>query len=80
MSTAITDDVTAAPIVFALLNFSKGVGNVAAWPVGGVLVSRSKSESERSYQWIIVFTGGCMFASACVILLQNVRYLGVLVR
>ncbi|GAD97227.1 hypothetical protein FG11573.1 [Paecilomyces variotii No. 5] len=60
MSTAITDDLTAGPIVFSLLNFGKGIGNVLAGPVGGFLVSRSKSAgspSALSYRWVIVFTG-----------------------
>ncbi|KAF7593844.1 hypothetical protein BBP40_010779 [Aspergillus hancockii] len=73
MSTAITDDVTAGPIVFSLLNFGKGIGNVLVGPAGGFLVSNSKSTgtpSSLSYRWVIVFTGVCMFRalvpSACV--------------
>ncbi|PGH07568.1 hypothetical protein AJ79_06238 [Helicocarpus griseus UAMH5409] len=79
MSTAITDDVTAGPIVFSLLNFGKGIGNVFAGPVGGLLVSTSKSSggppSSLSYRWVIVFTGVCMFASACTICLRYSKYL-----
>lgn len=82
MSTAITDDVTAGPIVFSLLNFGKGIGNVLAGPVGAFLVSNSKSTgppSSFSYRWIIVFTGVGMFASACTICLRCSRYLSILV-
>lgn len=81
MSTAITNDVTAAPIVFSLLNFGKGIGNVLAGPVGGFLVSSSMptGPSSLSYRWIIVFNGVCMFASACTIFLQYSKYLHVLV-
>lgn len=70
MSTAITDDMTALPIIFSLLNFGKGIGNVLAGPIGGSLVSNSDSTgspSSLSFRWVIVFTGVCMFASACTI-------------
>ncbi|POS71618.1 hypothetical protein DHEL01_v209984 [Diaporthe helianthi] len=65
MSTAITDDVTAGPIVFILLSFGKGIGNVLAGPIGGLLVSNPTSTgppplSSGSYRWVIVFTGTCM--------------------
>lgn len=81
MSTAITDDATAAPIVFSLLNFGKGIGNVLAGPVGGFLVSGSMSTgpSSVSYRWVIIFTGARMFASACTICLRYSKYLCVLV-
>ncbi|KAF4502362.1 monocarboxylate transporter 2 [Fusarium agapanthi] len=66
MSTTITDDVTAGPIVFGLLNFGKGVGNVLAGPIGGLLIynssalqhlSASESLSPSSYHRVIIFTG-----------------------
>ncbi|KAF9769872.1 hypothetical protein IL306_012637 [Fusarium sp. DS 682] len=41
MSTTVTDDVTAGPIVFGRLNFGKGVGNVLTGPIGGLLVYNS---------------------------------------
>lgn len=81
MSTAITDDVTAGPIVFTLLNFGKGVGNILAGPLGGLLVSKPNSAgppSSSSYRWVIVFTGTCMFASTCIICLRYIKYLIVL--
>lgn len=80
MSTAVTDDVTAIPIVFTLLNFGKGIGNVLAGPVGGLLVSKQNptgTPSAFSYRWVIVFTGTCMFASTCMICLRYTKYLGV---
>ncbi|KAL4949725.1 major facilitator superfamily domain-containing protein [Aspergillus filifer] len=81
MSTAITDDAISSPIVFALLNFGKGVGNVLAGPIGGALVSaNSHGDSEGSgsaaYRWVIVFTGVCMLESACAVCS---KYLGVVV-
>ncbi|KAI1868718.1 uncharacterized protein JN550_006293 [Neoarthrinium moseri] len=82
ISTAITDDVTSGPMVFSLLNFGKGIGNVLAGPIGGFLVSNSKpagTPSSSPYHWVIVFTGVCMFASACAIFLRHLRQLGILV-
>lgn len=82
MSTAITDDVTAGPMVFSLLNFGKGIGNVLAGPIGGFLISNSSvtgASSSVSYRWIIVFTGACMFSSACVICLRYLEHLTALV-
>lgn len=81
MSTAITDDVTAGPMVFSLLNFGKGIGNVLAGPIGGLMVSNSKfgASSSVSYRWIIVLTGVCMFSSACTICLRYLKHLVALV-
>lgn len=83
MSTAVTDDVTAGPIVFSLLNFGKGVGNVLAGPIGGLLVTpgsqQSGTSSSASYRWIIVFTGVCMFASACIIFLRHLKSVSILI-
>lgn len=78
MSTAITEDVTAGPMVFSLLNFGKGIGNVLAGPIGGFLISNSRSAgavTSVSYRWIIVFTGVCMFSSACTICLRYLKHL-----
>lgn len=77
MSTAVTDDVTAGPIVFTLLNFGKGVGNILAGPIGGLLVSKPDSAGtplSSSYRWVIVFTGTCMFASTCIICLRFMKH------
>ena len=82
MSTAITEDVTAGPMVFSLLNFGKGIGNVLAGPIGGFLISNSRSTGAAtsvSYHWIIVFTGVCMFSSACTICLRYLKHLVALV-
>lgn len=82
MSTTVTNDATAGPVVFALLNLGKGIGNVLAGPIGGLLVYRSSALREApstdeardssSYNWVIVFTAACMLASACVITLRGV--------
>ncbi|KAI8623287.1 major facilitator superfamily domain-containing protein [Xylariaceae sp. FL1651] len=82
MSTAITDDATSGPLVFCLLNFGKGIRNVLAGPIGGSLVSISNSTgalSSTSFQWVILFTGVSMFASAFAILLRYSKHLSVLV-
>ncbi|KXJ88112.1 major facilitator superfamily domain-containing protein [Microdochium bolleyi] len=85
MSTAVADDdVTAGPIVFGLLNLGKGIGNVLAGPIGGLLVHQSSALQQSSataalesssYYWMIVFTGACMFASGVVIVLRHVKRL-----
>jgi MFS family permease len=81
MSTSITDDETAGPIVFSLLNFGKGIGNVLAGPIGGALIANSDSNGAKaslSYRWVVVFTGACMFASASMIWLRQLRHLKLL--
>jgi hypothetical protein len=81
MSTSITDDETAGPIVFSLLNFGKGIGNVLAGPIGGALVANSDSTGHKkssSYRWVVVFTGTCMFASASMIWLRQLKHLRLL--
>lgn len=78
MSTATTNDSTAVPMIFSLLNFGKGIGNVLAGPIGGFLVSNLGStglSSSSSYRGVIIFTGVCMFASAVIICLRYLRYL-----
>lgn len=73
----ITDDVTAGLVIFTLLSFGKGVGNVLAGPIGGLLVFNPKSpgSSPSNYRWVIAFTGSCMFASSCIIWLRYLRHL-----
>ncbi|KAH7329688.1 major facilitator superfamily domain-containing protein [Stachybotrys elegans] len=81
MSTAITDDATAGPIVFSSLNFGKGIGNVLAGPIGGFLVSTPNlMDTLASYDLVIIFTGVCMFASALTILLGSLRHVHVTLR
>ncbi|KAI9151428.1 major facilitator superfamily domain-containing protein [Paramyrothecium foliicola] len=78
MSTTITDDVTTVPIVFSLFNFGKGIRNVLAGPLGGLLILKAtgvETPQSISYRWVIVFTSVCMFASACTICLRHARSL-----
>ncbi|KAI1358047.1 major facilitator superfamily domain-containing protein [Xylaria arbuscula] len=82
MSTAITTDATAVPMVFSLLNFGKGIGNVLAGPIGGYLVSVSRPTGgsvSLSYHWVVIFTGVTMFASALTISSRYLKGLGGLV-
>jgi MFS family permease len=80
MSMSVTDDDTAGPIVFSLLNFGKGVGNVLAGPIGGALVAEGERgvEGMLEYRWVVVFTGTCIFASAGMIWLGQLKHLRLL--
>lgn len=81
MSMSITDDDTAGPIVFSLLNFGKGVGNVLAGPIGGALIADAKTiggKTRGEYRWVVVFTGTCMFASAGIIWMRQLKHLRLL--
>ncbi|KAI8799410.1 major facilitator superfamily domain-containing protein [Cladochytrium replicatum] len=73
MSTAVTDDAAAGPIVFALFNFGKGIGNVLTGPIGGSLVSTSGTP--LAYRGVIIFSGACMLASAFTIVLRRFNHL-----
>jgi MFS family permease len=74
MSTTVTDDVTSGPMVFGLLSFGKGIGNVVAGPVGGLLVSKPTGMAPAlPYHWVIVFTGICMFASGFTICVRYAK-------
>lgn len=82
MSMSITDDDTAGPIVFSLLNFGKGIGNVLAGPIGGALITADPgvmgSKERIEYRWVVVFTGTCMFASAGMIWARQLKHLRLL--
>ena len=82
MSTAITANATAVPMVFSLLNFGKGIGNVLAGPIGWFLVPAYRSTgtlSSLSYRWVVVFTGVTMFASALAICSRYLKSLSALI-
>lgn len=69
MSTSIAaGDTASAPLVFSLLNFGKGLGNIFAGPIGGGLVAKGSSQfgggTALAYRWVVIFTGVCMLASA----------------
>ncbi|KAJ6780997.1 hypothetical protein PWT90_09038 [Aphanocladium album] len=69
-------DGAAASMVFGLLNFGKGLGNVFAGPIGGNLIARGGSQfggGALAYRWVVVFTGICMLASAGTIAAKYVK-------
>lgn len=66
MSTSISTDPTAAPMIFSLFCFGKGLGNVLTGPLSGDLISPLVvlgSYGLRKYMAVVVFTGGCMALS-----------------
>ncbi|KAM3443313.1 hypothetical protein MY4824_000616 [Beauveria thailandica] len=77
MCTNVCDgDGAAAPMVYGLLNFGKGLGNIFAGPIGGNLVARGASQfgaGALTYRWVVVFTGICMLASAGTIVAKSLR-------
>ncbi|KAM0666879.1 hypothetical protein ACQRIU_004734 [Beauveria bassiana] len=70
-------DGAAAPMVYGLLNFGKGLGNIFAGPIGGNLVARGAGQfgggAALTYRWVVVFTGICMLASAGTIVAKSLR-------
>ncbi|ATY62222.1 Major facilitator superfamily transporter [Cordyceps militaris] len=60
-------DAASAPMVYGLLNFGKGLGNIFSGPIGGNLIASAGSQfggDALAYRWVVVFTGICMLASA----------------
>ncbi|TQV95708.1 Major facilitator superfamily transporter [Cordyceps javanica] len=53
-------DVASAAMVYGLLNFGKGLGNIFAGPIGGNLVAKGGGQfggGAPAYRWVVVFTG-----------------------
>ena len=69
MGTAVTSETTSAFAAFGLLNVGKGIGNVAAGPISGSLltdiINTSRYGAAR-YEAVVVFSGTCMAASSVV--------------
>ncbi|KEQ92819.1 hypothetical protein AUEXF2481DRAFT_42503 [Aureobasidium subglaciale EXF-2481] len=79
MTSSMTSDPAASPMVFGLLNFQKGVGNVLAGPTGGLLVAGQQEVSEpQRYRPVILFTGVCLLASFGVMCLGWLKRLTVM--
>ncbi|KAF4987070.1 hypothetical protein FDECE_15624 [Fusarium decemcellulare] len=67
MTTAVSSDPTAAPFIFGLFCFGKGIGNVLAGPIGGNLLDQTVSTEKYGlarYSGIVFFTGTSMILSA----------------
>ncbi|KAF6806044.1 MFS monocarboxylate [Colletotrichum sojae] len=76
MTTAVSTDSTAVPMIFSLFNFGKGVGNVLAGPISGNLLFQMTSAESYGlvkYRGVVVFTGSCMIFSTVAIGLKYVR-------
>lgn len=76
MGTSISSEQTAAFAAFGLLNFGKGVGNVLAGPISGVLIRNAvnvHTYGAMKYKTVVLFTGSCMFLSGVVILLSYAK-------
>lgn len=70
MTTAVSTDSTAVPMIFSLFNFGKGVGNVLAGPISGNLlhhITSAESYGLVKYKGVVVFTGSCMVFSTVAI-------------
>ncbi|KAF4458687.1 MFS monocarboxylate [Fusarium albosuccineum] len=78
MTTAVSSDPTAAPFIFGLFCFGKGIGNVLTGPIGGNLLDQTVSTEKYGlarYSGIVFFTGTSMVLSALPIgLWRLVRY------
>ena len=66
MSSAVSNEPTAALATFSLFCFGKGVGNVVAGPISAGLIrpmTQLDSYGVLKYKEIILFTGSCMLGS-----------------
>ncbi|XWW92963.1 hypothetical protein V2A60_000891 [Cordyceps javanica] len=76
-------DVASAAMVYGLLNFGKGLGNIFAGPIGGNLVAKGGGQfggGAPAYRWVVVFTGICMLASAGTIAAKYLKDARVLLK
>ncbi|TDZ14641.1 Aspyridones efflux protein apdF [Colletotrichum orbiculare MAFF 240422] len=76
MTTAVSNDSTAVPMIFSLFNFGKGVGNVLSGPISAnLLFSMTSAESYGlfKYKGVVVFTGSCMAFSTVAIGLRFLK-------
>jgi cyanate permease len=70
MGRAVSDDPSTAVTTYSTLVFFQGVGNVLVGPVSEALLLRKVEVGAygiSKYKFLVVFTGGCMAASAVVI-------------
>ncbi|EME41766.1 hypothetical protein DOTSEDRAFT_73984 [Dothistroma septosporum NZE10] len=76
MGTAVSRDPAASFAAFGLLNLGKGVGNVLAGPISGLLISGVGTTSgygSSRYKAVVLFTGCCMLFSGVVAMLDLAR-------
>ncbi|KAJ5793951.1 major facilitator superfamily domain-containing protein [Penicillium paradoxum] len=70
MASSVTADPTATSMVFSLLCFGKGIGNVLTGPLSAGLISRVVALEKyglAKYMSVVAFTGGCMAFSGVVV-------------
>jgi MFS family permease len=66
MSSAVSNEPTAALATFSLFCFGKGIGNVVAGPISACLIrpiTELESYGVMKYKAVILFTGSCMLGS-----------------
>lgn len=76
MGTAVSSEPTAAFATFGLFCFGKGIGNVLAGPISGMLITGAVNLPRYGagrYEAVVVFTGACMLVSAGCIGLWQVK-------
>ncbi|KAH0341869.1 MFS general substrate transporter, partial [Aureobasidium melanogenum] len=73
ITSSVTNDVGTAPVIYGLLNFQKGLGNVLTGPIGAALIGRNATTASGIFRWVILFTGICMAGSSCATLLQRLK-------
>lgn len=76
MGMAVSTEPTGAFAAFGFLNFGKGIGNILAGPVGGVLLKEIvdvRSYGTERFGRIVLFTGACMVISGATVALGFLR-------
>lgn len=70
MGTSVSSEPSAAFAAYGLLNVGKGVGNVLAGPVSGLLLQNaveSRGYGTGAYEAVVLFSGTCLALSAAVV-------------
>lgn len=76
MGMAVSEEPTAAFAAFGLLNVGKGIGNLAAGPLSGVLLGKGVDGNmygAGKYGTVVLFSGTCLALSAVILPLGYVR-------
>jgi hypothetical protein len=76
MGMAVSTETSAQFAAYGLLNVGKGVGNILAGPISGLLLQNMvnrQSYGSAKYETIVLFSGTCLAVSAAIIPLSYVR-------
>ncbi len=71
MGKAVSDDPSAVVATYAILVFCQGIGNVLVGPISSALLTQKTDTNAYGilrFKDVVIFTGGCMFLSAAVIM------------